>query len=281
MALSAVMEKLDDIPEQYRDLYAEKDGKWELTGITGVKTEADVTRLRTTLDKERKDHKETRGKLEVWGELKHDEVVASLDRIPELEAAGKDKLDEAKIDEIADKRAQGIVKSRTVPLERLIKTLTAERDEFKDSNGKFQAADRTRTIHDDIRKALVKSKVIQEAHEDALDLADKVFEIREDDNKVVTKDGVGLPPGLDAAGWLTEIQDRRPHWWPASVGGGSQGSRGGGGLGGQNPWSDEHWNMTAQSKFFQEHGAERAAAMAKAAGTTVGGARPRPKKVTA
>ena len=42
MALQATHDKLDDIPEAYRDLYTERDGKYELTGIAGIKTAADV-----------------------------------------------------------------------------------------------------------------------------------------------------------------------------------------------------------------------------------------------
>jgi hypothetical protein len=44
-----------------------------------------------------------------------------------------------------------------------------------------------------------------------------------------------------------------------------------------NPWSHENWNLTAQGRYYQEHGAEKANRMAAAAGTTVGGQKPKPK----
>jgi len=45
MGLEAIHKTLEEIPEQYRDLYSERNGQFELTGISGVKTQADVDRL--------------------------------------------------------------------------------------------------------------------------------------------------------------------------------------------------------------------------------------------
>lgn len=281
MVLKDVHDKQEDIPEAFRELYTEKNGKWECTGIQGMKTQADVDRVQTGLTKEREDHKATKGKLAVWGDMVHDDVVATLDRVPELEAAAKGKLDEAQIEEIVTRRVDGTIKSKLAPVERELKTVTAERDELKGENVKFLAANVTRTIHKTVRAALVESKVLPDAHEDALLLADRVFEVREDDKAIVTRDQVGVTPGLDPTGWLAEIQPRRRHWWPESVGGGAKGSGGGGGgFGGKNPWSYEGWNMTEQGRFIREHGRERADSMAKAAGTVIGGKKPAPKKAS-
>jgi len=77
--------------------------------------------------------------------------------------------------------------------------------------------------------------------------------------------------------FLTEMQDKRPHWWPKSVGGGAGGS--GNGFGGAaNPWTAENWNMTQQGAYVKENGMDKATQMAKAAGTTVGGMKPAAKK---
>lgn len=106
-------------------------------------------------------------------------------------------------------------------------------------------------------------------------LAERVFEV-DDEGNVTTKDGVGVTPGIAADVWLTEMQDKRPHWWPQSQGGGAGGS-GGGGAGGKNPFSAEGWNLTEQGRLVREN-PEKADQMAKAAGTTVGGGRPAAKK---
>ena len=62
MKLKLVVEKLDEIDSKYHDLYTEKDGKYEFTGVEGIKTQADIDRLQTALTKERADHKSTKEK---------------------------------------------------------------------------------------------------------------------------------------------------------------------------------------------------------------------------
>ena len=275
MPLQAVHDKLEEIPEQYRDLYTEKNNKYELTGITGVKTQADIDRIQLGLVKERDAHKATKVKLTVWDGMDHTEVVTKLDKYPELEAAAQGKLDENAIEEIVNKRVEGTIKSQTAPLQRELDNVVKERDTHKEQLGTLLLEKRTRTIHDSVRQELVKAKVISEAHEDALLLADRVFEVREDDGVVVTRDQVGVTPGITADLWLSEIQEKRPHWWPASQGGGALGGREGGGSSfAENPFSHEHWNMTKQGEVVRGQGIEKAEQMAKAAGITMGSPRP-------
>lgn len=277
--LNAVYSSIDDIPEtvDFRDLFAEKNGKYELTGIKGVKTQADIERLQVSLAKEREEHKAARDRLGAWGDLDHEEVMSKLDRMQELEAAAEGKLDDAAIDELANKRAEGLLRTKLGPMERQLKKFEAQNAELAEQNSKFQAANIRRTIHDDLRKALIKAKVRPEAYEDALMLGERVFEVAEEG--VLTKDGVGVTPGLRPSDWLAEIEEKRPHWWPDSVGGGARGTGApGSGLGGANPWSSEHWNLTKQGTTLREKGTEYAERLAQAAGTTVGGAKPKAKK---
>ena len=100
----AIYDSVDDIPESvdnFRELFTEKGGRFELTGFTGIKTEADVARIQAGAEKERNDHKATKEKFSIWSDLDHAEVMAKLDRIPELEAAADGKLDVAMIEELA------------------------------------------------------------------------------------------------------------------------------------------------------------------------------------
>ena len=278
MALQAVHDTLDQIPEAFQELYTEKAGKYELTGIIGIKTQADIDRLQTSLTKERALHKTTKDKLAVWSDLEHESTMQQLDRIPELEAASKGNLDDAQIEEIVNRRVEGTITSRVSPLERQVTALKNERDEATSLSVALQAEKSTRSIHDNVRSELVKLKVIQEAHEDALMLADRVFEIREDDGAIVTRDQIGVTPGVTADIWLSEMQEKRPHWWPASQGGGARGGNNArvGGFA-NNPFSREHWNMTRQGSVVRTQGIEKATQMAKAAGTTVGGQMPADK----
>lgn len=270
MALEAIHKSIEDIPEAYRDLYSERNGQFELTGIAGIKTQADVDRLSVSLQKERDDHKGTKQKFQVWGDLDYEETIGKLDKIPELEAAAKDGgIDEEKMTELVE----GRIVSRLAPIERenaQLKTALAERDETILGH---VAKDTKRTIQDALRPAMLEAKVLDVAQEDALMLGERLFEIREDDGAVVMRDSVGYTPGITPKDWLGEIQAKRPHWWAPSSGGGAGGGGGGGALG-NNPWSAKNWNLTQQGQFAREHGVEKATERAKAAGSHLGATSP-------
>lgn len=273
--LKAIHDTIDDIPEQFRELYTEKGGKFELTGITGVKTQADIDRLQTALTNERNEHKETKDLLGKWtalGEI--DDIHDKLDKFPELEAASQGKLDEAQIEEIVTRRVDGTIKSRIAPLERQITQLTGERDEaVAEASESRKTITRTK-IHDAVRSQLVANKVINEAMDDALMHADRIFEIREDDGAIVARDQVGVTPGIAPDEWLTEMKQARPHWFPSSQGGGAGGNNRGPGAGADNPWTKENWNITKQHMYTKQHGREKAAQLAKMAGSELGASRP-------
>jgi hypothetical protein len=268
MAIKVLIDKLEDVPEQYRDLYTEKDGKFELTGIEGMKTQGDIDRLQSSLVKERNDHKITKQKFAVLGDRKPEEIIAILDRVPELEAAAEGKLDDAKIEQIVSKR----IDSKTAPLNRQIENLKREVADRDVKIGDFVSKEKTRTIHDAVREAVAKAQGFQpSALEDALMYGDRHFEINEE-GKVVTKDGVGVTPGVDPVVWLGEMQTKKAHWWGETKGGGAGGSGRGTGMG-NNPFARATWNLTEQGKLVRENRA-RAENLAKAAGTTIGGPMP-------
>jgi len=270
MAIDAIVDDLTTVDEKYHDLYAEKNGKFELVGVRGFKTQADVDRLSSALEKERNDHKQVRATLSVFGDRKIEDILADLDRIPELEVAAKGgKLDDAKIQELLEPK----LKSKLAPLEREKLGLLTKVEELTKMVGEYQQKETIRTLHDAVRQTLSDPKMEgfqQTATDDVLMYAERMLEIV--DGKVVTKDGVGVTPGIDATVWLTEMQQKKPHWWGPTAGGGSQGSRTTGPAA-SNPWSDAGWNMTEQGRIYAES-PTRAAQMAKSAGTTVGGMRP-------
>jgi hypothetical protein len=261
MALKVIHDKVDDIPEQYRDLYTEKDGKWVLTGIVGVKTDADVAAVQEALRKERNDHKTTKATLAKWGELDPDQVQEQLDTIPALTEAAKGKLSQEQIDELVEKR----IGAKLKPVEKRVTDAEKRAKELEDENTGLKAEKTRRVIHDAIRAEAVKTKMIDTAQDDALLLAERIFEVTEE-GKVVAKDQVGVTPGISPDIWLTEMQDKRPHWWPASQGGGAGGGNGGGGNTANNPWSAANWNLTEQGKYIRAQGMEKATQMAKQAG---------------
>lgn len=273
--LQAIYDKQEDIPEAHRELYTEKDEKWEITEVEGVKTQGDIDRLTTALSKERDEHKEVREKLKPWAEMDHEQVtkdaaelLESRTKIEALEADGNKGLDETKIAELVEQR----VEQRVNPIQLKLDKSMEENVLLTTKNTAHETKDLNRTISDAVREAATKAKVIPSAMEDVLILSERVFEV-DDTGKILTKNNVGVLPGLDPETWLGDMQAKRAHWWPASEGGGAKGSGGGGGFA-DNPWSREHWNMTNQGKVVTEHGIEKAETMAKSAGTKIGGQMP-------
>lgn len=264
MAIKAIYSSLEEIPEQYRDLFEEKDGMFRLTKIEGIKTDADMSRVNTALSNEKAAHAATKNQISNFlNGRKFEEVQADLDRIPELEAAAEGKIDEEKVNSIVEAR----LKTKLAPVERERDQLKAQAAEKDEVIAGFEGKERQRTIHDKVREAASKMKVLDTAQEDVLMLAERVFEIGED-GSVTVKDGMGVTPGITPDIWLTEMQAKRPHWWPASAGGGAKGGGAGSGFA-NNPWSGEHWNLTEQGKVVQSQGMEKATQMAQAAGVDI------------
>lgn len=262
-------DSLDAIPDIVKHLYKEANGKYVLIKAGEIKTVQDIANVQEGLRKEREDHKTTKRRLAAFGDLDPDEVQEKLDRIEELEATAGGALDEDKINKIVESR----IKSKTAPLERQIKTLTEERDTLSSTVNEFETKETRRSIHDDVRKAATQANVRNTALEDVLLISESIFQ-RDESGNVVTKDGVGVTPGISPDVWLTEVKNTRPHWWPESQGVGAQG--GDGGSGGNNPFTAENWNLTEQGNLIKEN-RTKAEQMAKAAGTVIGG-RPPTKK---
>lgn len=277
MKLKSVVDSLDGLDDAFHQLYTEKDGKFLLTGVEGIKTQADLDRVTRAHNQEKEAHKKTKEKLAPLGDLLDDidSTLAKLDEYDTLKAASAGKFDEGKLNELAEQKAAAKIKALMSPLERKLAATEAERDTFKAANGELTARDKRRIIHDAVRSAGVKSKILDTAMDDALMMAERVMDVDES-GVVLTKENAGVTPGIDVTTWLTEVQPKRPHWWPASQGGGAKGSGGGGGFS-NNPWTAEHWNMTEQGRILTEN-PTRAENMAKSAGTEIGGRKPALRK---
>jgi len=273
----------EEIPEGYKDLYTERNGQWELTGIQGVKTQADVDRVQQALVKERTDHKATKTALQAFGELDPSQVHERLEnyesmeqQLEALKAGGA--FDEEKMEPIIQSR----VRQALGPIEREKTTLQRKLDEAnkkiteKDGEvGTLKMTITTGSIERAVSDAAVKAKVLPTAITDAVMRARSVFEITED-NRIITKDNSGSTPGLSPDEWFKEQSEKAPHWWPASVGGGSRGAGGPGSQysGAANPWSREGWNITKQGQFVREHGEVKATEMAARVGAKLGDTKP-------
>lgn len=275
--LKLAYDDADSVPEAFKSLYTEKDGKFTLTGIEGMKTDGDVAKLTSALSKERSDHKKLRdGIRTAFGIAQTEpipnfaEIKGKLDSVEELQAAldaAGDPKNQKKVDDLVEAK----LKAKLAPIERELidtKTKLGEKDK---AIGELTIEKRTRKVQDIVREQGTKLKLIPEAMDDAFMFADRLFE-EDSEGNLVMKDNVGFTPGTDVAFWLGEMQSKKPHWWPASEGGGAGGNRGGGGGKEPNPWSAEHWNLTAQGQLITSD-PTKAGKMAAAAGSRIGATR--------
>jgi hypothetical protein len=176
-----------------------------------VKTQADIDTLTKSLNEERLAHKATKERLSVWGDLKHEEVMQKLDKLPALEAASEGKFDEAAIEAAASKRAEGAIKMALGPVQRKADENAKKLEEALAEVQNLREEKVSRTISDEMRKAMAEAKVIPEAQEDVLLYARALFTVAED-GSVVTKDAGGVSPGLPPKVWLSDMAQKRPHW---------------------------------------------------------------------
>lgn len=231
----------DDIPAGMESLYTEKDGKQVLTGVKGMKTQADIDRLQTALTKERNDHKTVRtqlSSLSSYGTI--EEITANLDRIPELEAK-QGKGDPADIEKI--------VTARLAPVQRKLDEALTTISEKDKEIGTYKGEKTKATIADTVCKAAKGLKIRESAIEDAIMFGERVLTIDESGN-VVTKENSGVTPFATAEDMLRDILPTRQHWLEDSFGGGSQGGKGGQ-FSGTDPYSHDGWSITEQMKLMK------------------------------
>ncbi len=272
--LKTKYDKLEDIDEKYRDLFEEKDGKFLLTGIEGANDADAVARMGKQRDDARKEANDAKAKLkafEALGDRDPTEVVKILDEVEDL----KSQLEEAKqaggkTDEAIQKRIDAAVTRAEARHKRELENAAKEHEKTKaklaEEQGRVTTLDgriKSGTVRDALVKAASEQKVKASAVQDLLMYAGS-FEITED-GKVVTKDGVGAPPGISVSDWLADRKSDRSHWWDESVGGGAKGGNGGAGTGGPNPFLKDSKSFTKAQALVKANPAQ-ALQFAKQAG---------------
>lgn len=279
--LKTIYEKKEDVPAGYEDLYVERGGKFELTGIEGVKTQADVDRVSEALRKEKTDHKVTKEALTKFGDLDPEKVPAALEELEEVKAQLAAVAKDGKIDEGAvQERIDAAVNRAVGPLQRdkkALETQITQKDKvIAERDGEVQSLQgsiKRGKLEGILRDTAIAAKVLPTAIDDAVMVGLTMFE-QLDDGKIVTKDGVGITAGLEPKEWAKDMQERRPHWWPPSQGGGSRGGNAPLGRHADNPWSKAGWNLTKQGQYLKQHGEAKAAEAAKSVGSAIGNTKP-------
>lgn len=229
MAVRAIVESLDDIPEALRPEYVEQDGKYVLQ-LEGGFTQADRDRLQRALAKERDDHKGTREKLRKYGDAtperfeelnnENEDLKLQLDTLKTQDDEDRTK----KIEELAERRALARIK----PLERKMQALqedfqavSGERDNLK------QEKHRSRIVNAVTNSSLLKEVgVVPDAVEDVELWALSNFDT-DDEGNVVSKDTLGTP-GLSPKDVFMDMKNagQRRHWFGTTTGAGASGGSG-------------------------------------------------------
>lgn len=255
---------IDEIPEDRRDLYEEQGGKYLFTGVEGIKTQRDVDNVKAAADKERKLRADLESKLKKFGALGDrdpSELLAQLDEIESLRAQLAEGGKPANEEQI-QKRVTAAVVTKESQFKRDLDKIVAERDTFAKRAAELDSTLKQGTLRNALLDAASKGGVDPLAFEDVL-ARSSLFEIG-DDGKPVTRDGVGVTPGLSPDAWLAEVLPTKPHWGKNAVGAGLQGSSGGRAPG-PNPFKKDAFNLSACVEASNRD-PSKAEALAKQAG---------------
>ena len=217
MALKAIVESLDSIPEAHRSFYiADGAGKFKLDA-EGIE---DVSGLKSALEKERIERRDAKAALEKYKDIDPVKYQAMLEQ---QRAIDEKKLIEAgKVDELVENRVQSMKEK----YENDIKSLSTEGATLK---GRLEKL----LIDTEVQREAV-SSIVPTAMDDVVMRARAVFKIVDghavpmrDEKIVYGEDGV---TPITVKEWLAGLAKAAPHLFKQSQGGGAGngGSRGAG-----------------------------------------------------
>ncbi len=245
--------------------YVEVDGGYELQ-VDGPGA-SDVAKLKTALAAERSAHKETKSRFSGI-DMDATEIQALRDRADDLSFQLESAPKATDPQEMED-RAELLAARKTRELDRELQTLREQNSTYSEAIKMHEGAATQRTMRDAALDAISGDKgvkLVDSAREDLLPFVERSFEMN-DLGEIVSKEGVGLEPGLTIRESLTEMQasGRRSHWFAQSAGAGAAGNKAGTPAGGPNPFAKDTFSLTEIGSLVKSD-PSRAKALAKAAG---------------
>lgn len=252
MTLKSVYETETEVPENLKEYYTEKEGKFTFVGVENWKPQVELDNIAKALSAERKAAKALKDQYDPWANTFKDktpaQIQADLDRIPMLEEATSKSFDKSKVDAMVESAAR----NRMVPIEKdrdTYKTRVAELEAVVQAH---DAANRKRTILDAVREVAAKDPSFHETTYSSprgalMLLAEQCLTIDETTGRVMVKEDVeGIAQGLGVKDALAELKNQHPYLSKTSVGGGATGSNGTGG--GPNPFREN--NLQKRMEFM-------------------------------
>lgn len=284
--LRAQYDSQDDIPEAYRPLYTERDGKFELTEVEGVKTQGDFDRFESALRKRLTD---ATTKLESQGGnagLSKDELREVFSDVVKTfigDKGGQGNRGRGGQGDGSGGGSGGDGNGSSDPimhdLERRLSAVEAENKSLKAERDQFKNEATTTKLDTQLQRAALAAGVDPKTLDMVVRLTKDDFELDNEGKAVVKLDPSikGVTPNAAPAEYYKTISQDEifTRFWPDSQGSGAGGSTSGSGgaLGADNPFSKAGWNKTKQAQLVRNNPSE-AERLAKAAGVGYGATRP-------
>lgn len=222
MALKQMYQAQGEIPEAFREHYAEVDGQWMLQTEPSIN---DIPKLQSALTQERSLRRETEKTL---SDLKMRFEGVDVDEYHKLQDRVKG-LDDA---DIYDKQGiEALVVRRTESMkadhERVMQRKDQEIAHLKTTAADLDKRWRSDRIKTALLDAAARAGVAKGAMPDAVQRGMHVFVDLDEHGNVVSKNGEDVRYGKDGISplspdeWMGTLKTEAPHLWPASSGGGA------------------------------------------------------------
>ena len=262
MPIKAEYGKKEDIPEEQKAFYTEKNDKWYLD-VEGLPTKAEYDRLNSLINTERQSAEVLKKKLGSFEGVDMESIASLLAVQNELgddfdPSRYKAALEELKTLKSSRSTDTATLQDQITELSRnknqLLKETSSLKKKFEEASAnemKLQAKINMVDINSSFTEAANKLKIVPTAVSDVLMHAEKFFE-KDINGKTVAKDGLPhILTGTTPEDYLISCQSTRPQWWAPSVGAGAVGAPGAA-SGAKNPWAKDSFSLTEQGKIYKE-----------------------------
>lgn len=221
MALKAILETLDGVPEALHEFYVQKDGKYVLDA-EGVE---DVKGLKSALQREKAERKKRADELaslkEALGDIEPEKAREALAKVQEYE--DKKLLDAGQIEELVAQRTE---RAKADALAR-VKAIEAAAKQTADEKARIEARLSEVMIDNAIRTEATRAYVRDGAVDDVLLRGKQLFKLVDGEVRAVKGEAIeygkdGNP--LTIGEWLNGLVPAAPHLFESSNGGGAPGS---------------------------------------------------------
>jgi len=272
MALKTVVEKLDDVPEAFRGEYKEQkqgDKTVYVLDLDGVDAHPGVVNLKSAFERVKVDKQRLTTDLATANakvkDLPEDFDADEWDRLRTEDAARQNDPDGKDVRKAVETATAAVKSQYEAKLAKLKKDHAGEIETRDAEILKLKTDTRKRLVTDGLTAALTESGVTSPAFlKAARAMLESGVEVIEEDGATIAKMKAELG-GDDIAKYIqnwVQSDEGKSFVTPAK---GSDAPGSGARNGEHNPFSKEHWNVTAQGKLKRED-ASKAERLAKSAG---------------